>query len=110
LLALYKLLDFIVLEGIYSSLPTGIGNVAEARNKSLFYAKPDSPYVPLHGSNQLELIFVSILDPILRDVDSGIEPLLRHRILSSIIAGNAILGHDEGRATFTSAFAVYLER
>jgi hypothetical protein len=110
LLALYKILDFLILEGIYASLPPGIGSPAEARNKSLFYAKSDLSYVPFHGSNQLDLVLVSIFEPILSDFESGIEPLIRHRVLLDLSAGNAFLHHEQGGVGFSPAFATYLDR
>lgn len=110
LLGLYKVLDLIVLEGIYPSVQPGTGRVSERRAKSLFYTKHDPAYVPLQGSNQLSLVLNEILGPILEDIDMGLEPLIRHRILSDIITGYANLSHQNGRAAIASSFVVYLEK
>jgi hypothetical protein len=110
LLGLYKLLDFLALEGIYPSVQSGTGRVFERRTKSLFYTKHDPAYLPLQGSNQLNLILNHILEPILKDLDIGLEPLIRHRVLSDIIMGYANLSHQEGRGAIPSSFVAYLEK
>ncbi|KIV98834.1 uncharacterized protein PV09_09405 [Verruconis gallopava] len=110
LMALYKLTDFLLLEGLYPSLPTGVGQLSRLRSKSLFYSKPDSHYACLRGSDCSKLVLLDILAPILKDIDTGIEPLLRHRALNDIIAGYAWLARCQGRSAFPSSFSSYLER
>lgn len=110
LLALYKLLDFLVLEGVYPSMPPGIGLLPERRAKSLFYTKTDPAYTPIRGSNQLEHILEYILEPILTDLDIGVEPLIRHRIFSDITTGYACLSHEDGKSVFPPPYSTYLER
>lgn len=110
LLALYKLIDFLLLEGVYPSLPFNVGLLNERRAKSLFYRRHDPSYVPLRGSDQLELVLSNIIGPILKDVNAGIEPLLRHRALPDIIAGNSCLAHRNGLSAFLPIFSSYLEK
>lgn len=110
LLGLYKLLDFLVLEGVYPSVPSGVGLLPERRAKSLFYAKHDPTYVPLHGTNQLSLLLTDIFGPILEDFGRGVEPLVRHRILSDLITASVCLAHESVPSVFNSSFSAYLER
>lgn len=110
LLALYKLIDFLLLEGVYPSLPLGVGLLNERRTRSLFYRKNDPSYLPCKGSDQTELVLSGIFGPVLRDVDEGIEPLIRHRALSDIIAGNSWLGHVHTTLEFPPSFSLYLQR
>jgi hypothetical protein len=110
LLALYKLLDFLLLEGVYPSLPAGVGLLHQARAKSLFYRRHDPSYKVLPAGDQSGLVLSQLIDPLLNDVDAGIEPLLRHRVLSDIIAGNAWLAHCNGNTKFLPSFSSYLER
>jgi hypothetical protein len=85
LLAVYKLLDFITLEGIYPSLPPGIRALTERRAKSVFYRHDDPSYRAPRGSDTLEYVLNSIMQPLLKAVGSGIEPMVRHRILNDLI-------------------------
>jgi hypothetical protein len=108
--AVYNLLDVLVLEGIFPSLPAGVGNVVERRTKSLLYRKPDPSYVsPPCGEGLLDMALVA-LDEITATPDSGIENILRHRILADMIAGTAWFSHSKGSPTFSPKFNQYLSR
>ena len=110
LLGLYKLLDFLVLEGLFPSLPLGVGLVRERRSKSLFYAKADPEYLPLQSPKLLATILEDTFGPVLDDFGAGLEPLVRHRILSDLVAGNAVLGRIKSGSGFSAHFDVYLQR
>ena len=110
LLGLYKLLDFLVLEGLYPSIPSGVGNLRERRAKSLFYTKHDPMYQPLQGNNVLDVIIDTTLDQLLKDHDLGLEPLVRHRVLPDLIAAYASSSHQFGRTAFPRNFTAYLEK
>lgn len=110
LLAVYKLVDFLLLEGVYPALPLRLGLLNERRSKSLLYKNHDPSYVPLEGSNQLDVVLFQIVAPVLKDVDHGIEPMLRHRVLPDIIVGNAWTAHDVASSSFSPSFGAYLDR
>jgi hypothetical protein len=108
--AVYNLLDVLVLEGVYPALPPGVGNPLERRAKCLLYRKPDSSYVsPPNGDGLIE-IAIDALDGITAHPDAGIEPILRHRVLSDLIVGNAWLSHSQNFSSFLPKFNQYLSR
>lgn len=110
LLALYKLIDFLLLDGLYPSLSQDVGMLKERWSKSLFHKKSDPSYMPIDGNDQTRLVLLQIFDPILKDFDEGVEPLVRHRALSDLIAGHAWLAHAQELQTFISSFSSYLSR
>lgn len=106
----YNLLDVLVLEGIYPSLPSGVGNLAERRTKSLLWRKPDPSYVsPSPGDGLIESA-LSSLDGFIATPDSGIENIIRHRLLADMIAGNSWLSHSKAMSHLPPNFAKYLSR
>jgi hypothetical protein len=108
--AVYNLLDVLVLEGIYPSLPPGVGNVVERRTKSLLYREPDPSYVsPPPGEGLIDSA-LKALDYIVATPDSGIENIIRHRSLAEMIAGNAWMAHLKGFSTLPPKFDQYLSR
>lgn len=110
LLAVYKLLDYIVLEGIYPSVPPGLGALQERRSKSLFYRKPDPHYFAFKGSNQLQPVLHNSVEPILHHVDQGIEPMLRHRCLADLIVAYISFAREQGSSEVPYTFKRYLDR
>lgn len=108
--AVYNLLDVLVLEGIYPSLPSGVGNLAERRTKSLLWRKPDPSYVsPAPGDGLIESAFLS-LDGFIATLDSGIENIIRHRLLADMIAGNSWISHSKGLTSLPPNLKKYLSR
>lgn len=106
----YNLLDVLVLEGIYPSLPPGVGNLSERRSKSLLWRKPDPSYVsPTPGEGLIESA-LSSLDGFIATPDSGIENIIRHRILADMIAGHSWLSHSKGLSLLPPNFEKYLSR
>jgi hypothetical protein len=108
--AVYNLVDVLVLEGIYPSLPSGVGNVVERRTKSLLYRKPDPSYVsPPPGEGLIDSA-LKTFDCIVATPDSGIENIIRHRSLADMIAGSAWLSHVKAFTTLPPNFNRYLSR
>ncbi|TID21529.1 Armadillo-like helical [Venturia nashicola] len=106
----YNLLDVLVLEGIYPSLPSGVGNLAERRTKSLLWRKPDPSYVsPTPGDGLIDYALLS-LDSFIATPDSGIENIIRHRLLADLIAGNSWISHSKGLSNLPPNFEKYLSR
>lgn len=108
--AVYNLLDVLVLEGIYPSLPSGVGDLAERRTKSLLWRRPDPSYVsPPPGDGLVESAFLS-LDGFIATPDSGIENIIRHRLLADMIAGNSWISHSKGLSSLPPNCEKYLSR
>jgi hypothetical protein len=108
--AVFNLLDVLVLEGIYPALPQGVGNAIDRRAKSLLYRRPDPAYVVLPTIDGLMELAVKVLDDIISNFDAGIEPMLRLRVLTDMIAGNAWLVHSHGSNSFLPKFSQYLNK
>lgn len=106
----YNLLDVLVLEGIYPSLPPGVGNLSERRTKSLLWRRPDSSYVSPPPGNGLIESALLCLDGFIATPDSGIENIIRHRLLADLIAGNSWMSHSKGLSHLSPNFEKYLNR
>ncbi|QDS74414.1 hypothetical protein FKW77_005851 [Venturia effusa] len=108
--AVYNLLDVLVLEGIYPSLPSGVGNLSERRNKCLLWRKPDPSYVsppPDDGLLKNALLF---LDAFIATPDAGIENIIRHRLLADMIAGHSWMSQSKALSGLPPNFEKYLSR
>jgi hypothetical protein len=108
--AVYNLLDFLVLEGVYPALPVGVGSPVERRAKSLLYRKPDSSYVPPKDLGVIGLVVESTLNVIASAFDIGIEPMQRHRVLNDLITANIWLAWSEGKPSQGTEFSRDLDR
>lgn len=112
---LHALLDLISLEGIYPSLSSGVGIPLQQRVISVLPAgviAKQAHHVPRsapHDEMFLRLIMRNLLGIVL-DTRSGIQPVIRGRILSDILSGAADLAFnpnlplDEERVMFRKAF------
>lgn len=110
LAAVYNLLDVLILEAIYPSLPAGVGNVLEKRSKSLLWRKPDPSYItPPPGEGLIECALTT-LHRLIATPNSGLENIIRHRALADMIAGNAWISHSTNSAFLPVKFDKYLSR
>lgn len=91
----YNLLDLLILDGVYPALPVGVGSPLERRTKCLLFRKPDPTYTSPKDLGIIASILNNTLNVIAADVDRGIEPMQRGRVLNDLIAGNAWLAHTQ---------------
>jgi hypothetical protein len=87
LAAVYNLLDLLMLEGLYPSLPSGVGSPKERRAKSLLWRANDPTYSP-SDLGVLPLVLKDALNLVAAKYNVGIEPMQRHNALQELIATN----------------------
>ncbi|KAF2433894.1 hypothetical protein EJ08DRAFT_657603 [Tothia fuscella] len=108
--AVYNLLDILILEGIYPSLPKNVGSPVERRAKCLLYRKPDPAYIPIRDLSVLPYVVREALNPIAANYDVGIEPMLRHKALGDLVAGNLCLMQSSGDVEIRASLDLYFHK
>jgi hypothetical protein len=90
----YRLLDLILLEGVYPSLAPGVGIQPERQKRSRLcnkYAKPQKDL------NVLIPILYETLNDIAFGEEGGIKSLVRDRVLIDVIAAHADVAFSPSR-------------
>jgi hypothetical protein len=99
----YRLLDLILLEGVYPSLAPGVGIQPERQTRSRLcnkYAKPPKDL------NILIPILYETLNGIAFGEEGGIKSLVRDRVLIELIAALADVAFSPSRDDFTRQTAL----
>jgi hypothetical protein len=92
--AVYNLLDLLILEGVYPSLPAGVGSPEERRAKSLLWRANDLTYSPI-DLGVLPFVLKDALNLVAAKYNVGIEPMQRHNALKELIAINVWVARSQ---------------